>query len=157
MVQAIRLEIRWCVKTLNKEDCIRKHTPREIEKKLKQQRKDYYWRNRDRAIVRAKEWYRENRDRVRENARNRYNRARQFIVAYKLAHPCSRCGESDPRCLDFHHINPDEKVKPVSKLAANSPLSVVKEEMEKCEVICANCHRKETLPEETTQASHYAK
>ena len=50
------------------------------------------------------------------------------------------CGEKDIACLDFHHIN--NKVRDVSSLIKNENLNKVKLEIEKCIVLCSNCHRK---------------
>lgn len=56
---------------------------------------------------------------------------------------CTRCDEDDPICLDFHHVE-DEKLDSVSKLVTyDRPKDVVRTEIDRCEVLCANCHRKE--------------
>ena len=56
---------------------------------------------------------------------------------------CKSCGENHPATLDFHHRDPKEKEATVSSLLANlkSKDSILKE-IEKCDVLCANCHRK---------------
>lgn len=58
---------------------------------------------------------------------------------YKSTLKCEICGESRPWCLDFHHVNPDEKEKEVVKLI-ESPRKL-EEEIKKCRVLYANCHR----------------
>jgi hypothetical protein len=63
---------------------------------------------------------------------------------------CERCGETDWRTLDFHHRDPQQKLGDVPKLLASGrSLKVVLHEIEKCDVLCANCHRKETYGKET--------
>ncbi len=66
---------------------------------------------------------------------------------------CNRCPEKDPRCLDFHHIDHATKSFCVSA-APNCGYSRerILEEIAKCEVICANCHRKETFDGVTYKA-----
>jgi hypothetical protein len=54
---------------------------------------------------------------------------------------CAVCGESNPACLDYHHKNPEEKLFPICT-AYNHSVKEVLAEIEKCEVLCANCHRK---------------
>ncbi|ADD05531.1 uncharacterized protein Nmag_1960 [Natrialba magadii ATCC 43099] len=61
----------------------------------------------------------------------------------KRAAGCNRCGESDPACLDFHHVG-DVKEATVAQLVANDqPKERIRAEIERCHVLCANCHRKE--------------
>ena len=45
--------------------------------------------------------------------------------------------------LEFDHINPEEKISNVSDLMKFS-INKVKKEIAKCEVRCANCHRRKT-------------
>lgn len=54
------------------------------------------------------------------------------------------CGENDPACLDFDHIK-GEKIDSVSQLCMRAySLNKILKEIEKCELRCANCHRKKT-------------
>jgi hypothetical protein len=65
-----------------------------------------------------------------------------WLRTRKAAAGCSHCGETDPRCLVFHHV--DEKEAAVSQLVANGrPRAEIEAELERCTVLCANCHRKE--------------
>lgn len=68
---------------------------------------------------------------------------RRWVREFKLQNPCKYCSETEPCCLDFHHLNGEEKTITVA-LAVNLGWSVerLKTEIEKCEVVCANCHRK---------------
>ena len=53
---------------------------------------------------------------------------------------CNRCGfEGEPRQFDCHHIDPSTKTKTISKLRSYGTRLV--EELKKCELLCANCHR----------------
>lgn len=66
-----------------------------------------------------------------------------WVKNYKVTHGCSRCPERDASCLDFHHKDPNSKEASVSALARSGlPLEIVQAEIAKCEVLCANCHRK---------------
>lgn len=69
---------------------------------------------------------------------------RRWTTVYKRTAGCSRCGTTDARCLEFHHLNPETKVAGVGEMISNSyPASDVIEEVGKCHVLCANCHRTE--------------
>jgi hypothetical protein len=59
---------------------------------------------------------------------------------YKNSVSCE-CGESRPWVLDFHHIDPKTKKFEVSNGSRISSLRLLKEEITKCKVLCANCHR----------------
>ena len=91
---------------------------------------------------------REQMRRLRGRKREHYNRLarecrarkKQWIDSQKVQ--CVRCGETHIACLDFHHRNPDEKDFLVSIAVSKYPLDRIKEEVAKCDVLCANCHRK---------------
>lgn len=58
---------------------------------------------------------------------------------------CKICGESDIRTLDFHHRDPGEKRYPISQMKnLTVSFSSLREEIAKCDVLCANCHALET-------------
>lgn len=68
-----------------------------------------------------------------------------YIKDYLLKNPCVECGESDITVLEFDHQSKISKFASVSSLIrARSSLEMVKEEIEKCQVRCANCHRRRT-------------
>lgn len=70
-------------------------------------------------------------------------RNRKFVQDYKRTHPCIRCGESEPCCLDFHHKDPAQKFDVLAQMANRGfGLTRLLEEIAKCEILCANCHRK---------------
>lgn len=72
--------------------------------------------------------------------RRRIARHKAFLNEYKTLHPCA-CGESDPVALDFHHIDPVKKNGEMKRLAVKG-MEFIQNEIEKCIVLCANCHRK---------------
>ena len=67
-----------------------------------------------------------------------------ILVRFLLKHPCKRCGETDILVLEFHHRNPSTKKHSVSFLCLNGDATkTLKREMRKCDVLCANCHKRE--------------
>jgi hypothetical protein len=71
------------------------------------------------------------------------------LLNYFQAHPCVDCGETDPVVLEFDHINRKEKLMEVSKLVSlQRPWRIVFAEINKCQVRCANCHRRKTAKEQ---------
>ena len=63
-------------------------------------------------------------------------------IAYKGGR-CSACGFSDltyPSIFEFHHLEPGGKDSGPAKLLRNS-FEKAKKELDKCILLCANCHR----------------
>ena len=68
----------------------------------------------------------------------RYQEIHDYIIVYLAEHPCVDCGNTDLRVLEFDH----EEKKSFNIGRGNSQtLKRVKEEIEKCKVRCANCHK----------------
>lgn len=59
----------------------------------------------------------------------------------RLGGKCRKCGETRQHVLDFHHINPRERDETPSRLLANSKLKEFFFEIEKCILLCSNCHQ----------------
>ncbi len=72
----------------------------------------------------------------------RQHRNRSHIYAYLRQHPCELCGEDDPVVLDFDHKR--DKLREVTVIASFGGWSDLLTEIEKCRVLCANCHRRQT-------------
>ncbi len=61
--------------------------------------------------------------------------------AYKATLTCAACGFSHPAALDFHHTDPATKTASVHTLVGDRRYAAAREEIKKCVVLCANCHR----------------
>jgi len=129
-------------------------------KKAIKAQKSWRKRNRDHCRKYNREYYRKNicskgivdaskeeevektrKAKKRERRKKAISIVKKFISDYKNVRCCVRCGESDPICLVFHHIDPLLKEKSISKLY-KSGIRKVKEEIKKCILLCANCHMK---------------
>lgn len=81
--------------------------------------------------------------RVRRNQKVAVDRARQHLRAYLAEHPCVDCGETDAGVLEFDHLR--DKSGDVSRMVSSGlSWDRILFEIEKCEVRCANCHRRIT-------------
>jgi hypothetical protein len=92
-----------------------------------------------------RDWYEkdENREKhlrlVGERRRARIERHREIVRELK-SQPCADCGERfPPEAMDFDHIA--KKRIEVSRLLYISGTEALLAEIQKCEVVCANCHR----------------
>lgn len=77
---------------------------------------------------------------ARSDARKK--QGREEFAAFKATLSCTKCGESHPATLDFHHVVRDPSNRKVHRLIANGQHEAAMREIkEKCVVLCANCHR----------------
>lgn len=100
------------------------------------------WKN----LSKPQRYYYRNKDKIKEKAsehkKKQINKSKEWIEKYKEEQKCERCGENRSKALQFHHKEPSKKGKQVSRLVSNGvTIERIKEEIEKCEVICANCHQ----------------
>jgi hypothetical protein len=95
--------------------------------------KAHYRRNRDSYVRRAKE----HRHRERESCQ-------AWLMTYLQSHHCVDCGETDPVVLTFDHRDGTEKLDTVGALLRKRSLAALIAEVAKCDVRCANCHRRRT-------------
>jgi hypothetical protein len=88
-------------------------------------------------------WYHKNhRHRIEIKERRRRNLREWFTRLKREQFTCERCGEDRPATLDFHH--PNSKRNGVSQMVNHGySKRRIREEIERCVVLCANCHRKE--------------
>ncbi|HEV2755722.1 MAG TPA: hypothetical protein VG318_08090 [Actinomycetota bacterium] len=66
----------------------------------------------------------------------------QLLLDYFVDHPCTDCGETDPVVLEFDHLR-DKRFNIGPKLATHAWEDIL-DEIAKCDVVCANCHRRRT-------------
>lgn len=100
-------------------------------------------KNKDRKKEKNKAWYEKNKDRIKARTSARYEANRKYINKIK-ANPCSRCGGIfPPSAMEFHHIDPETKTDKKSGRGVDPSWCIEKinEEVEKCILVCANCHR----------------
>jgi len=66
----------------------------------------------------------------------------RYLIQFFAAHPCVDCGETDPVVLEFDHLR--DKAFAIGPALSQKNWNSILEEIEKCEVVCANCHRRRT-------------
>jgi len=88
-------------------------------------------------------YYANNRDRFTAYNKKRKSKLFRVLDEIKTKNGCKKCGENHPACLDFHHRSGSKKEEGLSVMVNNlRPLKIILKEIEKCDVLCANCHRK---------------
>ena len=80
-----------------------------------------------------------------ESLKRTRQRALEALREYKEKHPCKDCGNFFPYFIkDFDHVDRTQKVDNVSNFIRNGSGQGMWEEVAKCELVCANCHRTRT-------------
>jgi hypothetical protein len=80
---------------------------------------------------------------IRARKQRRISDNRVNVVAFLRAHPCVDCGEGDIVVLEFDHLR-DKKATISFLVAQGHEWATILDEISKCEVVCANCHRRRT-------------
>lgn len=112
------------------------------------------WRERNpeehrrRSRESMRKWVAANPEKVKESNRRIREKNKIWWNDFKSTLKCKNCGENHAACLEFHHRVPGEKELKISHYSKSGWFSRQKllREIEKCDVLCANCHRKEHYP-----------
>lgn len=80
------------------------------------------------------------REKYNKANRDRKDKTRKLINSIREEQGCKKCGEKRYWILDFHHVDPLIKDGTISELIPTSSLEKILKEIEKCVVLCKNCH-----------------
>ena len=83
-------------------------------------------------------------ERVNERKKIKTKENRENLLEYFKTNPCIRCGETNPVVLDFDHRDEKDKKYGISNMITSYNWDTILSEIEKCDVLCANCHRIKT-------------
>ena len=122
----------------------------EFNWKVKFTRRSYQCKSCSRAYIRSH--YLRNQKYYLAKAKKRHTTfnaiAFNYIGTYLSTHPCIDCGEKDILVLEFDHQNPRLKKGDIGQMVKRGlNLKVIIAEIAKCDVRCANCHRRKTARE----------
>ena len=106
----------------------------------KKQRKEYREKNNDKIKKQKKEYWEENKDRFIEKRKKYRDKVMDNFLSYKKGKSCTFCGYNKfPEILQFHHKD-DNKLFNISTMRRISDHNLLKKEIEKCILLCPNCH-----------------
>lgn len=98
---------------------------------------EFHYRNREKGTLRSECKVCHN-----DYVKGKYQERKNVVQEIKTKQKCQKCGDARPYVLDFHHTDPSVKHDTVARLTANnSAMDRVRAEIDKCIVLCANCHR----------------
>jgi hypothetical protein len=114
----------------------------ENREKILEQKRQYRLKNPEKSKKWSKNHYEANKKAYIDRAAEKKKQQRAEWEVFKASLSCTQCGENHPAALDFHHVVRDPSNRKVHRLIANGTITKAKEEIKKCVVLCANCHRK---------------
>lgn len=85
----------------------------------------------------------ERRIKGRQRVKNNRDRNRRWAAEYLRSHPCVDCGETDIVVLEFDHVRGKKKNLNLM-IHGTYSIKTIQAEIDKCDVVCVNCHRVRT-------------
>lgn len=103
-------------------------------------------------------YYLKNKEEIKSRVCERRKNIYGFIKKLKQAQPCADCKKHYPYfCMDFDHVRA-VKVAGIAELYTTSqPVELIKTEIAKCDLVCANCHRIRTESRRSTKHVDFQK
>lgn len=90
----------------------------------------------------AKKHYEKNKENIIAKQKAKKKIHKTWFVNYKKQLKCVTCGYDHPAALDFHHVERSKTNRKVHQLVADGNTKKrILEEIDKCVVLCSNCHR----------------
>jgi len=84
------------------------------------------------------------KEKTHRRTRERRKDIRKRLIDYKSGIPCLDCGKRYPHyIMDFDHVS-GQKISSVSSMIKWGSWDEILEEINKCELVCSNCHRERT-------------
>jgi len=96
---------------------------------------DFNWREKSKGTRRS-----ECKHCHSKHMKDAYENKKDIVSKIKSQIKCQKCGECRDYTLDFHHLEPNEKEYTIAKMGTYN-IERVLNEIKKCVVLCANCHR----------------
>jgi hypothetical protein len=96
----------------------------------------------------ARQYYKDNNAKLKKDLYKlrllRVAANKRYMIDYLASHSCIDCGEKDPVVLEFDHVRGVKKDVMSTLVTQGYSLKTIAAEIDKCEVVCANCHRRRT-------------
>ena len=100
--------------------------------------------NIEKARLARRKHYQKNKEQYKKNNRLKKKRMYEYIWEIKNT-TCMDCGIKYPSyVMDFDHRNQEKKNGSMNQVINRGSWKKLKEEIDKCDVVCANCHRERT-------------
>ena len=136
---------RWYKKNRDRVLAQQKEYNEKKKEECRKYRRKYYLRNRKRIIAQTTNNRRKNAKRYNAYQESYRRRNRDWVWNYLQKHPCVDCGETDPIVLEFDHVRGEKRDNVTKMVSGGLAIETIEEEVSKCEIRCANCHRRKHL------------
>lgn len=100
---------------------------------------EYYIRNREKILHERIKYRKNNLEKVKKREQRSNLNGRKKLENFKKSKGCKRCKIKNPIVLQFHHRDPKTKLFTIGN-KHKSKWKKVLEEIQKCDILCANCH-----------------
>ena len=128
--------------------------------KIKEKKAEYYRVNKEKSAEYSKKRYQLNKEKISEKRSEYYQLNREKIIEYKreqrkegkaycveyLGGKCVKCGTTHN--LQFDHIKREGKKYNIAS-RVHLVFTILKEELDKCQLLCVDCHKVKTISERT--------
>jgi hypothetical protein len=105
--------------------------------------REYYLKNTTASKERARKSYHDNKEQKLLYIKN-YQRDKKLEAIAVKGSKCEQCGFTHPAALQFHHRDPQTKMFDITSKTLSAPRKfpweTILQEIEKCDLLCANCH-----------------
>jgi hypothetical protein len=96
----------------------------------------------------SKKYYNSNKELHKQNTVDRKKKQvrlnQQYVYDFVKGKGCIECPEKDPCCLDFDHMTGMKMMNVSRMIHEGYALVTIMDEIDKCVIRCANCHRRKT-------------
>ena len=138
--------LKYWIDNKDKNNELRRRDYQKNPEKYREIKRKEYKKDSDKYKKRAKRWRKDNPDKTYKADKKRWleeNKAIAIYLKIDRGGKCCKCGYDKNMCaLDWHHRDPNTKDFSISKVRITPKnYQIVISEIEKCDLVCSNCHR----------------
>lgn len=100
------------------------------------------YKNKEKQKEYQRQLYQKNKEKYVQRRNDARKDRRRYVDNKKKKSQCKICGFKDYRALVYHHRDPSIKFASISNMGMRGfTYDKIEIEIEKCDLICANCHK----------------